>query len=534
VPVGTTGSAVSNYGNLGRLKCCLVALDGQMDIPPTTIVVNGMVADLANETLVSSGGERLSLRPQTFATLRFLVENANRLITKSELAEAVWHGVAVTDDSLVQCIHEIRRAIGDDAHELLQTVSKRGYRFMLRDQAGLSANRPSIAVLAFRAVGEAIGKDYFADGLVEDLITSLARIPGLFVIARNSSFSYRNQDVDSRKIAAELGVRYLLGGSVRRSGDRLRVNCHLIEGTTAVHVWTDRFEGSAADIFDLQDRLIERIAGIVEPSIRRAEIERSRRKRPESLDAYDLYLRALPHAHSNSPSETDMALRYLADSLRLDPDYMPSHAYAAWCHEQRYFRYGFHAEDRHDALMHADIALSVNCDDSKSLSIAAFVRANLTRDYDSAVEILDRALAMNANSALAFGFSSLVAAHSERHARAVEHAHKALRLSPVDDPLNYHPYCALTLTHLFAGEYRQSVAYGNLTIQSNPSFSVPYAYLIAAHVNQGNLVEARAVSVRLLDLVPGFSIDDFERMNLFRPSLMRRLTAALQQVHMPE
>eukprot|EP01036_Dinobryon_divergens_P011128 gene11128-14960_t len=141
---------------------------------------------------------------------------------------------------------------------------------------------------------------------------------------------------------------------------------------------------------------------------------------------------------------------------------------------------------------------------------------------------------MNANSALAFGFSSLVAAHSERHARAVEHAHNALRLSPVDDPLNYHPYCALALTHLFAGEYAQSIAYGNLTIRSNPSFSVPYAYLVAAYVNLGNLPEARAVSVRMLDLVPGFSIKNFERMNPFRASLMARITAALQQVQMPE
>jgi TolB-like protein len=534
VPVGTTGNAVPNYDTLGSSKCCLVGVDGQMNTPPTTIFINGMVADLSNETLVSSGGEKLSLRPQTFATLRFLIENANRLITKSELLEAVWHGVAVTDDSLVQCIHEIRRAIGDDAHELLQTVSKRGYRFTLPEQAGLPANRPSIAVLAFRAVGEATDENYFVDGLVEDLITSLARVPGLFVIARNSSFSFRKQEVDSRKIAAELGVRYLLDGSVRRSGDRLRVNCHLIEGATTVHVWADSFEGSAADVFDLQERLIEQIAGIVEPSIRRAEIERSRRKRPNSLDAYDLYLQALPHAHSNSPSDTEKALRYLTDSLRLDPEYMPARAYAAWCHEQRYFRCGFEAEDRHNALMHSDMALSVNCDDSNALSIAAFVRANLTRDYDSAVEILDRALAMNANSALAFGFSSLVAAHSERHARAVEHAHNALRLSPVDDPLNYHPYCALALTHLFAGEYGQSIAYGNLTIRSNPSFSVPYAYLIAAHVNQGNLAEARSVSVRLLELVPGFSINNFERMNLFRPSLMDRITAALQQVHMPE
>jgi TolB-like protein len=505
-----------------------------MDTPLTTVVINGRLIDLSNETLLSSTGEILYLRRQAFATLRFLIENANRLITKTELVDAVWHGLAVTDDSLVQCIHEIRRTLGDEEHTLLQTVSKRGYRLALPTQVGLSVNRPSIAVLAFRAIGEDGEESYFADGLVEDLITSLARIPGLFVIARNSSFSYRRQEIDSRKVAAELGVRYLLGGSVRRSGDRLKVNCHLIEGAAAVHVWAESFEGAVADLFDLQERLVEKIAGVVEPSIRKAEIARSRRKRPDSLDAYDLYLRALPHAQANSPADTEKALGLLADSLRLDPDYLPAHAYAAWCREQRYFRYGFAEDDRTQALKHADLALGVNCDDSSALSIAAFIRAMLTRDYTGAIEVLDRALAMNANSALAFGFSALVAAHCERHSRAVEHAHTALRLSPVDDPLNYHPYCALTLSHLFTDEYDRSVTYGSLTIRSNPGFSVPYAYLVAAHVYLGNLDEARDVSLRLLEVAPGFSIGALERMKVFRPALMGKLTEALRRMQLPE
>ena len=505
-----------------------------MPTSPATLVINGRIVDFANETLVSGTGEELSLRPQTFATLRFLIDNANRLVTKSELAEAVWRDVAVTDDSLVQCVHEIRRALGDEAHELLQTVSKRGYRLVLPEQAGLYTSKPSVAVLAFRAIGEATEESYFVDGLAEDLITSLARIPGLFVTARNSSFSFRKQELQARKIAAELGVRYLLDGSVRRSGDRLRLNCHLIEGSTEAHVWADSFEAHAEDLFNLQDRLVTQIVGIIEPSIRRAEIERSRRKRPGSLDAYDLFLRSLPHVHANNPADSEKALLYLVDSLRLDPEYMPAHAYAAWCYEQRYFRYEFNVEDRSKALMHADKALGVQCDDLNALSIAAFIRAILTRDYDSAIAQLDRALGIHSNSALAFGFSALIASHSERYARAVDHAHKALRLSPVDDPLNYHPYCALAVTHLFTGEYEQSAIYGNLTVRSNPDFSVPYAYLIAAHVNMGNLVQAGSVAARLLEVAPEFSIKKLERMNVFRPALTDRLTSALRKVNVPE
>ena len=168
------------------------------------------------------------------------------------------------------------------------------------------------------------------------------------------------------------------------------------------------------------------------------------------------------------------------------------------------------------------------------MSIAAFVRANLTRDYDAAVEVLDRALAMNPNSALAFGFSALVSAHSERDARAVAHAQRALRLSPLDDPLNYHPYCALALTSLFAGRFAEAVTYANLTIQANPAFSVPYAYLVASHANLGDLEAARAAARRLLEVAPSFTIDGFVRMALFRPPLMAGLAASLRKAGLPE
>lgn len=501
---------------------------------PTVIAFNTILVDLGNESVRSVDGTTIVLRPQTFATFRYLIEHANRLVTKSELMQAVWAGKAVTDDSLVQCVHEIRHAIKDARHDILQTVSRRGYRLILPAHKSLDLpSGPSLAVLPFASLGELQGHDYFADGLVDDLVTNLSRIPGLFVVASRSTSMYRDKAVDVRKAAAELGVRYLVDGSISKSGDHVRIYGMLVDGASAAHIWADRFDGSSADIFELQDRLTEQIVGIVEPSIRKAEIERARRKRPESLDAYDLYLRAVPHVLSNTRADADMALQLLKDSLRLDPTYLPAHAYAAWCQEQRYLRNGFDPGDRANALRHADIILGVASDDPQALSIAAFVRANLTRDYDGAIEVLDRAIAMNGNSALAFGFSSLVSAHSERHDRATAHAQMALRLSPLADPLNYHPYCALALTNFFAGEYAEAVKYANLTIGSNPGFSVAYAYLIASQVNLGHVEAAHISARRLLGIVPTFSVDGFARMELFRPPLMEAIAVALRKAGLP-
>ncbi|RWM95119.1 MAG: adenylate cyclase [Mesorhizobium sp.] len=500
-----------------------------------TLVLNDkVVVDLEGETLRLGNGDAIALRPQAFAVLRHLVQNANRLVSKAELREAVWGGAAVTDDSLVQCIHEIRRALGDERHAVLATVSRRGYRLSLERGDESALGGPSIAVLPFATMSGDEPHDYFADGLVEDIITNLSKIPGLFVIARNSSFGFRGRETDARTIAAELRVRYLLQGSLRQSGGRLRINAQLVDGASATHVWADRFEGAATDVFDLQDRLTEQIVGSIEPSVRRAEIERARRKRPGSLDAYDLYLRALPHAHANTPVETDKALQLLARSIELQPDYVAAHSYAAWCYEQRYLRNGLDPADKTAALNHADIALGINSDDPQAMSIGAFVRANLTREYDAALEVLDRALALNHNSALAFGFSALVSAHSERHQRAVEHAHKALRLSPIDDPLSYHPYCALALTHLFAGTFADAARYAALAVRANPGFSIPYAYLAASHVGLGNVEEAHSAARRLIEVAPNFSVGGYVRTNLFRPYLMDALAAALRTAGLPE
>ena len=193
-------------------------------------------------------------------------------------------------------------------------------------------DKPSIAVLPFQNMSGDPEQDYFADGMVEDIITGLSRIRWLFVIARNSSFVYKGNTVDVRQVGRELGVRYVLEGGVRKSGARLRITAQLVEAETGAHLWADKFDGALEDVFDLQDQITDRVVGIVEPSVRKSEIERSRRKRPESLSAYDLYLRALPHVMTLSFSNASVAAKLLEDALKLDPDYPAAHAYLGFCH----------------------------------------------------------------------------------------------------------------------------------------------------------------------------------------------------------
>ncbi len=194
-------------------------------------------------------------------------------------------------------------------------------------------DKPSIAVLPFQNMSGDPEQEYFADGMVEDVITGLSRIKWLFVIARNSSFVYKGKAVDIRQVGRELGVRYVLEGGVRKAGNRLRISAQLIEAETGAHLWADRFDGAIVDVFDLQDQITDKVVGIVEPSLRKTEIERSRRRRPDSLNAYDLYLRATPYMASVMPADARKAAGYLEEVLKIDPGYIAAHALLAWCHE---------------------------------------------------------------------------------------------------------------------------------------------------------------------------------------------------------
>jgi TolB-like protein len=393
-------------------------------------------------------------------------------------------------------------------------------------------DRPSIAVLPFQNMSGDPEQEYFVDGMVEDIITGLSRIKWLFVIARNSTFVYKAQAVDVKQVGRDLGVRYVLEGSVRKLGNRVRITAQLIDATSAAHVWAERYDRALDDIFALQDELTLSVIGAIEPSLRRVEIERARRKRPDSLDAWDLYLRALPFAATAMPEDADKALLLLEQAIALEPDYAVVHAMIAWCHEQRYLRGGMLAETRAAASRHARAAIAAGGDDAPALAMAGFVIGIVEHDYETALYALDRSLALSPSSALALGFSSIVRAWTGADATSIAHAETAIRLSPYD-PLIYLPYVGLAYAYFFTGRLEESLTAVGRAAQANPRFSIPAVFQTAVLASLGR-VEAAAASARhLLELEPGFRISQIASLSSNKARLAM-LAEALRQAGLPE
>jgi adenylate cyclase len=395
-------------------------------------------------------------------------------------------------------------------------------------------DKPSIAVLPFANMSGDPEQEYFADGMVEEIITALSRLRRLFVIARNSSFTYKGQAIDVKRVGRELGVRYVLEGSVRKAGNRVRITGQLIDATTGTHLWADRFDGPLGDVFDLQDKVATSVAGVIEPALRQAEIARAQRKRPESLDAYDLYLRALPFAYTSMPEEADKALGFLERAIKLEPDLAIGHAMIAWSHEQRYIRGGLLEEDKTTALRHARMAIAAGSDDATALAIAGLVIGFLDPgDYASALDAFHRALALSPSSAVALGFSAVTRAWRGESEIAIQQAEQALRLSPFD-PMSNIRHMAIAIAHFVSGRFEEAAVAANRAAQGHPRFSPPYWMRAAALVNLGRLDEAKTMALRLLEVQPGFTIRSITEAPFANREILDALGDALHRVGLPE
>jgi adenylate cyclase len=483
--------------------------------------IGGIAVHIANRVMSAAGpGEIL-----VSGTLRDLVAGSGLQFSDRGLHElkgipGEWHLWALAREA---------PARGQDVAAGAVPVSAAGVRPSLP-----LPDKPSIAVLPFTNLSGDPEQDYFADGMVEDIITGLSRIKWIFVIARNSSFAYRGKAMDVKQVGRELGVRYVLEGSVRKSGNRVRITAQLIDAETGTHIWADRYDRALDDIFAVQDELTINVVGVIEPTLRRAEIERARRKRPDSLDAYDLYLRALPFAFTAMPQDADKALTLLVRAIELEPDYAAAHAMIAWCHEQRYLRGGLHEEAKQAALHHARTAIAVGGDDAAALAIAGFVVAVIEYDYETATAAFDRSFALSSSSALALGFSSIVRAWKGDDATAVDHATRAIRLSPFD-PLLYLPYVGLAYAHFGAGRFEQAAAAAGRASQSNPKFSMPYVLHAAALANLGRGEEARVVANELRKIEPALTVSTAIRSARFaNPAKNAELGDALIRAGLPE
>ncbi|MGE5269105.1 MAG: adenylate/guanylate cyclase domain-containing protein [Thiohalocapsa sp.] len=402
----------------------------------------------------------------------------------------------------------------------------------MSSQTAAFVDRPSLAVLPFTNMSGDPEQEYFVDGIVEDIITGLSRIKWLYVIARNSTFVYKGRAVDVKQAGRELGVRYVLEGSLRKAGNRVRVTAQLIDTETGAHVWAERYDRALDDIFEVQDEITLSVIGAIEPSLRQAEIERARRKRPDSLDAYDLYLRALPYAHVAMPADADKALALLAQALALDPEYPAAHATAAWCHEIRYLRGGLQEADKKAALDHARAAIEGGPDDAGTLATAGFAIGLVAHDYPTAMEAIDRALTLTGASASALWMGSIVLAHAGDSARAIDYGERSLRIMPFGRESTF-PYSGLTVAHWLNGDFEAVLSASARGIQANPRFSLNHAMQAAALVRLGRREEAEAAAQRVLECEANFTVQGFVRAHSGRAEIWQPIGEALRAAGLP-
>jgi TolB-like protein/class 3 adenylate cyclase len=363
-------------------------------------------------------------------------------------------------------------------------------------------DKPSIAVLPFQNMSGDPEQEYFADGMVEEIITALSRIRWLFVIARNSSFTYKGQAVDVKQVGRDLGVRYVLEGSVRKGGDRVRITGQLIEAETGTHLWADRFDGSLEDVFELQDKIAISVAGVIEPALQTAEAHRSAHRPTHDLTAYDLYLRALPNFASVAKERVREAIGLLDRAIARDPRYGPALALAAMCHMQfnlNGWTVSLDAE-RKQGLDYARQALSAAIDDPFVLVSAAVVLGYFGEDIEAAIALIERSLAANPSFAYGWLWGGLLRLFAGHPDAAIEYVETSLRLNPRDRFAA--PLTLIGTAHFCKREFDMAVAKLQASIQERPGFTMSYRVLAACYAHMGRLEDAREVVERLRVLTP--------------------------------
>jgi TolB-like protein len=462
------------------------------------------------------GDTAVALQPQVFDLLEYLIRNRDHVVGRDDMLDAVWGGRTVSESTLASRISAARTAIGDTGEDqrLIRTLPRKGVRFIgtvRQDQEGPTRaaqsagpapelalpERPSIAVLPFANMTGDPGQEYFVDGMVEEIITALSRIRWLFIIARNSSFTYKGKAVDVKRVARELGVRYVLEGSVRKAGNRLRITGQLIDTATGAHLWADRFDGALDDIFELQDQVAISVAGVIEPTLEAAEGRRSANRPTNDLTAYDLYLRALPLHLSFEKSRVVEALDLLSRAVSRDPLFGPALALSAWCHVQKE-TLGI-ADDvganRRAGIDLAHRALQVAGDDVTVIAPAVFALARFDGDVHAAIALLGKALERNPSSARGWYVSGWLHTFAGETATALAHFEMAARLNPRDQTpfAHYGIGVALALQRDFAA----AVARMRVALQQLPSFTAIYRFLAVSYAHMGHEEEARAAVARI-------------------------------------
>jgi TolB-like protein/Flp pilus assembly protein TadD len=495
-------------------------------------------------------GHLVALEPQVFDLLEFLIRARDRVVRRDDVLEAVWHGRIVSDATLSSRISAARSAIGDngEAQRLIRTIARKGLRFVgeVREQTAEIENAPrpiappmigpAIAVLPFTNMSGDSEQDYFADGMVEDIISALSRCSGLIVIARNSSFTYKGRSVDVREVGRELGVAYVLEGSVRRAGNRLRITGQLIDTATGAHLWADRFDGDASGVFALQDDITERVVAAIEPTLELAESERRRAMPPNELDAYDLLLRASSLRDAFTAESLKAAIFCLDQALAIDPTYVPAMAAAAYCHALRHFQ-GWLAPDddyRGRAVALAWRAAELAPNDAQVLWMAAFAIWNMADEIEPARELFRRSLGINPNSAMALVLAGWIEAMCGNQVHGRELIMRAQRLNP-RDPRGWFAAGAMAICAVVDENFEGAILWADKALAQNRRFAVALRVLIVALVKTGALRRAAQVAQELLTVEPELTVSGFQSRIPFPVASMAAIYAeALRAAGVPE
>jgi adenylate cyclase len=460
-------------------------------------------------------------------------------------------GICISDDAHRQIRGKIDIAFDDIGEQTLKNIAEpmRAWHIRLTNEAAPAIrsspppvrvqdltlpDKPSIVVLPFDNMSAEAGQDYLADGIVEAITAALSCIRSFFVIARSSAFTYKGRATNARDIGKELGVAYLLEGSVQKAGNRLRIIVQLIETEGGAHVWSSRFDGAIDDFFDLEDRITEQVAGALQPSIRIAEIERSRRKRPQDLSSYDFTMRAMPHVWALEKDESAKALELLEKALAIDPAYPLALSLAGWCHAQRSV-YNW-AEDiavsQAMARSLAERAAEMSVDDPIILAVLGAVHTFI-RNHGTARVLLERAVTLDPNAAWAWSRLGWIENYTDQPQKAIGSFERALRLSPID-PMNFNNYVGIGSAHEVAQEYDKAALFYRRALEERPNASWIYRHLASSLSGAGRIEEAKQALAEMMRYYPDLTVSKFKQAMVFSTVPLNRMAENLRKLGLPD
>jgi adenylate cyclase len=460
-------------------------------------------------------------------------------------------GICVSDDAYRQIRGKIDAPFENIGHQVLKNIAEPMPAWKMRTSGEVASpvrsaasqvrirdltlpEKPSIVVLPFDNMSAEPGQDYLADGIVEAITAALSCIRSFFVIARSSAFTYKGRATNARDVGKELGVAYLLEGSVQKAGSRLRIIVQLIETEGGAHVWSSRFDGAIDEFFDLEDRITEQVAGALQPSIRIAEIERSRRKRPQDLGSYDFTMRAMPHVWALEKEESGKALELLERALAIDPTYPLALSLAGWCHAQRSV-YNW-AEDialsQAMARSLAERAAEMSGDDPVILAVLGAVHT-FVRNHGTARVLLERAVTLDPNAAWAWSRLGWLENYADQPLKGIANFERALRLSPID-PMNFNNFVGMGSAHEIAQEYDEAATYYRRALEERPNANWIYRNLASVLSGAGRVEEAKQAFAVLMRYYPDLTISKFKQAMVFSPTVLNRMGENLRKLGLPD